>query len=120
MRNFPIIDVEKVNALEAHLRGGLAELIFYNVMPRMQAAAPSARQLQTWIFSNLFYFMAVAYLSSLLAQNLRRQGVELEVKRGELQDLQAFNQDIINSMRGGLLTTDLDGRISLLNRISCV
>jgi two-component system, NtrC family, sensor histidine kinase PilS len=98
------------------LLGGLAELIFYNVMPRMQAAAPSARQLQTWIFSNLFYFMAVAYLSSLLAQNLRRQGVELEVKRGELQDLQAFNQDIINSMRGGLLTTDLDGRISLLNR----
>src|SRR5229473_2559519 len=105
-----------VAGLSFILLGGLAELIFYNVLPRMQAAAPSARQLQTWILSNLFYFLAVAYLSSLLAQNLRRQGVELEVKRGELQDLQAFNQDIINSMRGGLLTTDLDGRISLLNR----
>ena len=105
-----------VAALSFILLGGLAELIYYNVIPRMQVAVPSSRQLQTWIFSNLFYFMAVAYLSSLLAQSLRRQGAELEVKRGELQDLQAFNEDIIHSMRGGLLTTDLDGRILLLNR----
>jgi two-component system sensor histidine kinase PilS (NtrC family) len=105
-----------VAGLSFILLGGLAEMIFYNILPRMQIAVPSSRQLQTWIFSNLFYFMAVAYLSSLLAQNLRRQGAELEVKRGELQDLQAFNQDIIHSMRGGLLTTDLDGRILLLNR----
>src|ERR1700676_4394750 len=98
------------------LVGGLAELIFYNILPRMQVAVPSSRQLQTWILSNLFYFMAVAYLSSLLAQSLRRHSAELEVKRGELQDLQAFNEDIIHSMRGGLLTTDLDGRILLLNR----
>ncbi|HET6144015.1 MAG TPA: ATP-binding protein [Candidatus Acidoferrales bacterium] len=98
------------------LIGGLAELIFYNIIPRMQIAVPSSRQLQTWIFSNLFYFMAVAYLSSLLAQTLRRHSEELEVKRGQLQDLQAFNQDIIHSMRGGLLTTDLEGRILLLNR----
>ena len=52
----------------------------------------------------------MAYLSSLLTQSLRRQSAELEVKRGELQDLQAFNEDIIHSMRGGLITTDLEGR----------
>ncbi len=98
------------------LLGGLAELVYYNVIPRLQVALPSSRQLQTWILSNLFYFLSVAYLSSLLAQNLRKQGAELEVKRGELQDLQAFNEDIINSMRGGLLTTALDGKILLLNR----
>src|SRR4029077_4349530 len=98
------------------LIGGLAELNYYNVLPRMQIAVPSSRQLQTWIFSNLFYFLAVAYLSSLLAQSLRRHSAELEVKRGELQDLQAFNQDIIHSMRGGLITTDMEGRILLLNR----
>src|ERR1700726_66955 len=105
-----------VAGLSFILLGGLAELIYYNVLPRTQVAVPSGRQLQTWILSNLFYFMAVAYLSSLLAQSLRHQGAELEVKRGELQDLQAFNEDIIHSMRGGLLTTDLDGRILLLNR----
>src|ERR1700737_4617564 len=105
-----------VAGLSFVLIGGLAELIYYNILPRMQIAVPSGRQLQTWILSNLFYFMAVAYLSSLLAQSLRRQGAELEVKRGELQDLQAFNHDIIHSMRGGLLTTDMEGRILLLNR----
>jgi two-component system, NtrC family, sensor histidine kinase PilS len=105
-----------VAGLSFVLLGSLAEAIYYNILPRMQVAVPSGRQLQTWIFSNLFYFMSVAYLSSLLAQNLRRQSAELEVKRGELQDLQAFNQDIIHSMRGGLLTTDLEGRILLLNR----
>src|SRR5215469_10164945 len=98
------------------LLGGTAELVYYGILPRMQIAVPSSRQLQTWIFSNLFYFVAVAYLSSLLAQSLRRHSAELEVKRGELQDLQAFNEDIIHSMRGGLLTTDMDGRILLLNR----
>ncbi len=105
-----------VAGLSFVLLGGLTELIYYNILPRMQVEVPSSRQLQTWIFSNLFYFLAVAYLSSLLAQSLRRQGAELEVKRGELQDLQAFNEDIIHSMRGGLLTTDLEGHILLLNR----
>src|SRR5205807_8933462 len=77
---------------------------------------PVAKSLQTWILSNLFAFFAVAYLSSLLTASLRRQSAELEMKRGELQDLQAFNEDIIHSMRGGLITTDLDGRLRVLNR----
>jgi two-component system sensor histidine kinase PilS (NtrC family) len=98
------------------LLGALVELTYYQKIPPTASAMPGAKALQTWILSNLFGFMAVAYLSSLLAQTLRRKGVELEEKRGELQDLQAFNQDIIHSMRGGLLTTDLEGRILLLNR----
>jgi two-component system sensor histidine kinase PilS (NtrC family) len=98
------------------LLGGMVELIYYGLLPSTAVVAPTVRGLQTWLLSNLFAFFAVAYLSSLLAVSLRRQGAELEVKRGELQDLQAFNEDIIHSMRGGLITTDLDGRILLLNR----
>ena len=49
------------------LLGGLVELMYYNVLPRTAVAdAAARRQLQTWIFSNLFAFLAVAYLSSLL------------------------------------------------------
>src|SRR5580693_5985323 len=66
--------------------------------------------------SVLFAFFAVAYLGSLLAQTLRKKGVELEAKSEELKDLQTFNQDIIESMRGGLLTTDMEGRILVMNR----
>src|ERR1700719_4036636 len=38
-----------VAGLSFILLGGLAELIFYNIIPRMQIAVPSSRQLQTWI-----------------------------------------------------------------------
>jgi len=98
------------------LLGGMVDLTYYEKLPRTAVNPPTAHGLQTWVFSNLVAFMAVAYLSSLLAQTLRRKGAELEQKQGELQDLQAFNEDIIHSMRGGLLTTDLEGRILLLNR----
>ncbi len=98
------------------LLGAMVELTFYNKLPRTASAMPTAQALQTWVFSNLFAFVAVAYLSSVLAEKLRRKGAELEQKSGELQDLQAFNEDIIHSMRGGLLTTDSNGLIVLLNR----
>lgn len=98
------------------LLGTLVELTYYDRIPRTAVALPSLPALQSWIFSNLFYFLAVAYLSSLLMRTLRRKGFELEAQREELIDLRAFNEDIIESMRGGLLTTDMEGRILLLNR----
>ena len=55
-------------------------------------------------------------MAVLLTQSVRRKGRELDEKREELKDLQAFNQDIIESMRGGLLTADLDGRVLVVNR----
>jgi two-component system, NtrC family, sensor histidine kinase PilS len=98
------------------LLGGVIVLVSYGVIPRTSASITSGRALEFWLTNNLFAFLAVAYLGSLLSSTLRKKGVELEEKKTELKDLQAFNQDIIESMRGGLLTTDLDGRILLLNR----
>jgi two-component system, NtrC family, sensor histidine kinase PilS len=98
------------------LLGGALELISYGVIPRTATSMPSLRVLDSWLASNLFAFFAVAYLGSLLAQTLRKKGVELEAKSEELKDLQTFNQDIIESMRGGLLTTDMEGRVLVMNR----
>lgn len=96
--------------------GTLVELAFYEKIPTTARSMPTEKALQFWIFTNLFAFMGVAYLGSLLAHSLRRKGLELEEKSEELEDLQAFNEDIIQSMRGGLLITDLDGRILQMNR----
>ena len=96
--------------------GGLTALASSGRIPWTASTAPSIGGLRIWFLSNLFGFLAVAYLASLLAQSLRRKGMELEEKREELLDLQDFTQDIIHSMRGGLVTTDLEGRIILLNR----
>ena len=98
------------------LLGGLVELTYYDKLPRTALGMPSGPSLLSWLGNNLFYFLAVAYLSSLLMQTLRHRGAELRAQRVELLDLRAFNEDIIESMRGGLLTTDQEGRILLLNR----
>jgi two-component system sensor histidine kinase PilS (NtrC family) len=98
------------------LLGCVVEFTFYGLIPRTAASLPDARTLGFWLGSNFFAFFALAYLGGLLAQTIRKKGVELEEKSEELKDLQAFNRDIIESMRGGLLTTDLEGRILLVNR----
>ncbi len=105
-----------VMASSMALLGGVIELSYYGVIPRTSSAPPDLSALDSWLAINCFAFLAVAYLGSLLAQTLRRKGLELAEKNEELKDLQAFNQDIIESMRGGLLTADLEGTILVMNR----
>lgn len=71
--------------------------------------------LQVKIFASLLGFFSVAYLSSYLADNLRRAGAELRAEKGQVANLQAINENIIQSMRDGLITTDLDGNITEVN-----
>lgn len=71
--------------------------------------------LQIRISVTLFGFFAVAYLASYLAESLRRTGAELRNQRGQVASLQAIYENIVQSMRDGLITTDLDGHIRDLN-----
>jgi two-component system sensor histidine kinase PilS (NtrC family) len=91
-------------------------LVYAGKLPRTSVAAPTFETIRLWFLSNTFGFLAVAYLASLLAVSLRKKSSELEEKREELLELQDFTADIIHSMRGGLVTTDLEGRVVLLNR----
>ena len=76
--------------------------------------------LQVKIFVSFFGFFAVAYLSSYLAERLREAGAELRDKSGQVASLQAINENIIQSMRDGLITTDLEGKIRALNPAGAV
>jgi len=73
------------------------------------------KEFQVKILVSLFGFFAVAYLSSYLAESLRKAGAELRDKRGQVASLQAVHESIIESMRDGLITTDLDGTVRELN-----
>ena len=66
--------------------------------------AGDLRTLQVKIGASLFGFFAVAYLSSHLAENLRKVGEELRDKSGQVANLQAKTENILESMRDGLLT----------------
>jgi two-component system sensor histidine kinase PilS (NtrC family) len=96
--------------------GSVVLLVQYGKMPRPTATIPTPESVRLWFLGNAFAFLAVGYLAGLLALSLRRKSSELEQKREELLELQDFTSDIIHSMRGGLVTTDMEGRIVLLNR----
>lgn len=98
------------------LFGALLELSFFEKLPTFQTSPRAdAKYLLVVILVNFFVYMAVAHLSSMLAAKLRQAGRELQDKSGELLSLQALHENVVHSIRSGLITTDLEGRITLLN-----
>ena len=69
-----------------------------------------------FLVAHLVAMAAVAVLASYLAERLRSQGHELDERRGAVARLQALNENIIESINSGLITTDLAGRIHFINR----
>ncbi len=103
-------------ALAFILYGTVLELSFFEVIPAYSTSHPGLRALQAIIWVNLFAYMAVAYLAGLLATKLRQADVKLRYTSGALENLQALHENIIQSISGGLVTTGLDGRITLVNK----
>jgi two-component system, NtrC family, sensor histidine kinase PilS len=66
--------------------------------------------------AHLVALAAFGALSSHLSERLRAQGRELDERRGAVVRLKALNENIIESLNSGLITTDLEGRINFLNR----
>jgi two-component system, NtrC family, sensor histidine kinase PilS len=97
------------------LYGGMVELAYYEVIPSYSSTHPGPRALQAIILINLCAYLAVAYLAGLLVAKLRQADVKLKHTSGALEDLQALHENIIQSITGGLITTGLDGRITLAN-----
>jgi len=64
----------------------------------------------------VFSFFLVAFLASHLAESLRRVGEELSATSASLADLERRSEHILQSIHSGLVTTDLDGRITYCNR----
>jgi two-component system sensor histidine kinase PilS (NtrC family) len=104
-----------VAALAFILYGTVLELNYYGVIPSYCTTHPGLKSLQSIIFVNLFAFLAVAYLAGLLTHKLRQVGVQLKDASGALESLQALHENVIHSISSGLITTGLDGRITLVN-----
>ena len=102
-------------ALAFILYGTILELTYFAVVPSYQTTHPGLRTLQAIILVNLFAFLAVAYLAALLSAKLRQVDVRLKHTRGALQNLQALHENIIQAISGGLVTTGLEGHITLVN-----
>ena len=102
-------------ALAFILYGAVLELSYFQVVPSFSITHPGIRTLQSIIFVNLFGFFTIAYLAGVLADKLRQTDKRLAYFRGELESLQALHENIVQSTSDGLITTGLDGRITLVN-----
>ncbi len=96
--------------------GTLLELSYFERIPSFQISPHGdLKSLQVVVLVNFCAYLAVAHLSSALAAKLRQAGMELRDKSGELLSLQALHENVIHSIRSGLITADLEGRITLVN-----
>ncbi|HEY2496243.1 MAG TPA: ATP-binding protein [Candidatus Angelobacter sp.] len=96
--------------------GAVLELSYFERIPSFQVSARGdLKSLQVVIVVNFCAYLAVAHLSSALSAKLRQAGMELRDKSGELLSLQALHENVIHSIRSALITTDLEGCITLMN-----
>jgi two-component system, NtrC family, sensor histidine kinase PilS len=102
-------------ALAFILYGIVLELNYYGVVKSYCTTHPELKALQAIILVNLFAFLAVAFLAGQLVAKLRQVRVQLKDASGALEDLQILHENIIQSISSGLITTGLDGRITLAN-----
>jgi two-component system sensor histidine kinase PilS (NtrC family) len=90
---------------------GLAHLEYFRAL---QTAEPISQYSQVVyrILWNVMGFVAVALLGSYLSERLRKTRQELGV-------MKMLHDNIVNSIRTGLMTVDLDGRIMSVNGAAC-
>lgn len=101
--------------------GILIDLEYYGLLPelitqdRMIEGYTSSNVLYT-ILVNIMAFYIVAVLSSYLSEQTRKTKLALQEKEYDLEELTALNEHIVQSLNSGLLTMDLDGRITFFNK----
>lgn len=101
------------------LYASLLLALFFGKLP--QPGLGAAETVSLWRLNynlavHFFGFYAVALLTSYLAHNITRAEQELEEKSEDLAALQVVHRDVIESINSGIITTDLDGVITTVNR----
>jgi two-component system sensor histidine kinase PilS (NtrC family) len=97
------------------LFGATLELSYFDLIRSYSSSRPDLKSLQAVISIYLFAFAAIAYLANKLASRMRQAEVELKHKSFELENLQVLHGIIVRSVSSGLLTTDLEGSVMLVN-----
>jgi len=112
--------VSLVGALAGALYVSVGVLTMSSLLPRAIGWSSYEGSELSWtqfMFSlNLVAILAVGILSSQLAKRIRRSETQLASATRDLADYRLFNDRIIESMRSGLVTTDLLGHIITFNR----
>lgn len=107
------------------LYGALTDLMYYGFLPypTQNFFPPSvwtAGRLYMNLATNIAGFYATALLTSYISEKLRKTFHELDVNRQNLAELQALNQNVVQSIPSGLVTLTPFGTVSFVNPAGCV
>lgn len=107
-----------VTSLSSILFGSLVDLMYYKIIPPynpIETDIPKELVLYN-LFISVFAFFSSAYLSSILSRSLKRADKELKNVEQKFKDLEIFSRSIIENMGSGLITADINGKITFFNR----
>lgn len=97
------------------LYGTLINLQFYKILPVVSGEFIKSEEYLHNIFIHIVSFYITAFLSGYLSSRLERTEKELEEKDIDLKNLEVFNREVIESIKSGLFTTDLSGKVLMFN-----
>jgi len=102
------------------LYGGLINLEFYRILPRISLFGSKWSHQPGYafflVFVNIAAYFIVALLSSHLAERLRETGKKLEERSADLYDLQRLYRDVVANISSGLATMNRKGQIISFNQ----
>lgn len=98
------------------LFGTLVDLQYFRLLPVVGESSYSNTETLYLLFLNIVAYLTVAYLSGGLAEKLSLTEERLKEKATDLAQLKAFHEWVVQSMSSGLLTTDMEGKITSFNR----
>lgn len=107
-------------SVAAVLYGALVAIMYYRLIPYpsgelFRFSGWTATRLYLNMGTNFAGFYATAILTSLLSEQLRETFRELDMNRQNLAVLRALNQNVVESIPSGLITTSAEGIISFIN-----
>lgn len=112
--------VSAIGASSVILYGALCLSVLAGFVTRAAGWHPYVESHLRWVESmlslNLLAILAVTVLSGQLANRARRHEADLATAEKDLADYRLFNDRIVESVRSGLVTTDLRGEIITFNR----
>jgi two-component system sensor histidine kinase PilS (NtrC family) len=95
----------------------LSSLTAFGLIPRISGSTLSLtfQQIVQVVGFNDVSFLAVGLLAGQLAARNSRSSVQLQEATQNLAQLQRLHERIVQSIRSGLITTDLEGKIYIFN-----
>jgi len=113
------IGIVAITTMSVVLASAIGGAVLSGLLPRADGtlyADEAIPDLQLSFAYTLVATIAVAALSSHLAARQRQSESQLAATARSLAALRAFNERVIESMRSGLITAGLDGKIASTNR----